>query len=282
MAALTHRITAWDGLVLHAQEWGGGAGLPLLCLPGLVRTADDFAVVADRHGTGRRVVSLDYAGRGRSAYARSVSRYAPRAILRDVLDICAALHLHRCLVIGTSFGGLLAMGIATARPGLMAGLLLNDIGPEIGSAGAAFIRRFVADDPALPDLETAAEHLRRMLPYLSFASTAEWQAFARNTYAPGPDGRWHPRWDRRLADIVPWRRRDLWPLFAALAPVRLALVHGESSALLLPHTVVRMRSLRPDMAVTSIAGVGHAPSLAEPAATAALERFIAAGDGDGR
>ncbi|MDQ2805145.1 MAG: alpha/beta hydrolase, partial [Pseudomonadota bacterium] len=52
----------------------------------------------------RRVISLDYADHGRSGRSRNAARYAPEACVRDVADLCAALHLHRAVVIGTSFG----------------------------------------------------------------------------------------------------------------------------------------------------------------------------------
>ena len=267
-------ITAWDGLTVHVTEWGGGRGMPLLCLPGLVRTAGDFAGVAARHGAGRRVVALDYIGRGGSARAPRIARYAPQAMLRDVMDVCAAVHLHRAVVIGTSFGGLLAMALRAARPGLLAGVVLNDVGPEIGTAGAALVRRFVGEDPALPDLDAAAAHLRRVLPDLSLHGAADWREFAALTYAPGPDGRWHPLWDTRIARTLGAPVPDLWPLFRALAGLPLLLVHGGRSTLLLAETVARMRAERPDMVVAEVPGSGHAPTLAEPAAVAALTAFL--------
>jgi pimeloyl-ACP methyl ester carboxylesterase len=91
-------------------------------------------------GQERRIVAVDYPGRGESGRARGVDRYAPDACVRDVLDICAALHLHGIVAIGTSFGGLLPCGLATMRPGLIRGVVLNDIGPEIGGAGRDFVR----------------------------------------------------------------------------------------------------------------------------------------------
>ena len=121
--------------------------------PGLVRTGGDFAIVAATLGEGRRVIAPDYAGRGESGRARAASRYAPEACVRDVLDICAALHVHGAVGIGTSFGGLLCMGIAAARHSLLHAVVLNDVGPEIGGDGADFVRRFVATDPALPSVE---------------------------------------------------------------------------------------------------------------------------------
>ena len=259
---------------MHVAEWGSGDGVPLLCLPGLVRTSGDFAGVAARHGAGRRVVALDYIGRGRSARARSVARYAPPAMLRDVLDACAALHLHRAVVLGTSFGGLLAMALGAARPGLLAGVVLNDVGPEIGREGAGFVHRYVGSDPAPADLAATAAHLRRVLPDLSLHSDSDWEDFARLTFAPGADGRWHPLWDIRIAAALGGEVPDLWPLFGALSHVPVLLVHGGRSQLLLAETVARMRAARPDMAVATVPHSGHAPTLAEPEAVAALEAFL--------
>ncbi len=273
---MIRHFSAWDGPRLCVREWGAGPGTPVLCLPGLVRTGADFEDFAALHGDARRVVAVDYLGRGGSDRAREVARYAPEAVLRDVLDMCAALHLHRAVVVGTSFGGLLAMGIAVMRPGLLAGVVLNDIGPEIGAAGEAFIRRFVADDPALADLGAAALHLREMLPHLSFDSEAQWERFAALTYVRGEDGRWHPGWDTRIAGLLTGGGRDLWPLFGALASVPVLLLHGGRSTMLLEETVARMRAARPDMAVCELPDVGHAPSLAEPEALAAVAAFLAA------
>ncbi len=276
-SAREHRVSAWDGLAIHATSWGEESDAPpLFCLPGLVRSGEDFARFAAAHAGGRRVVALDYPGRGRSGRARHLARYAPEATLRDILDVAAALSLSRAVVVGTSFGGLMAMAIAALRPGLLRGVVLNDIGPEIGAAGEAFIRRFVAEDPAWPDLASGARHLRTVLPYLSFTGEEDWLEFARLTYEEGADGRFHPRWDRRIAGMLGGPPRDLWPFFDALEGVPLLLVHGGASTLLLEATVERMRARRPDMAVATVAHVGHAPTLAEPAAEAAISRFLAA------
>ncbi|MCC6718114.1 MAG: alpha/beta fold hydrolase [Acetobacteraceae bacterium] len=277
MAALSagRRVSAWDGLPLLVHDWGVPSRLPaLLCLPGLVRTGGDFAELAARHGPARRVVSLDYAGRGGSGRARDVARYAPEACLRDLLDVCAALHLHRVVAVGTSMGGLLAMGLAAARPGLLAGVVLNDIGPEIGTQGMAAIRHHVADDPALPDLAAAAAHLRTRLPDLSLDGEAAWQRFAALTYAPGADGRLHPRWDTAIAGLLGRAVPPLWPLFGALAGMDVLLVHGLRSRVLTAETVARMRAARPDMIYAPIEACGHAPTLGEPAACAALDGFL--------
>jgi pimeloyl-ACP methyl ester carboxylesterase len=274
MDEIVHRLSAWDGLSLLVHEWrDGDSHPPVLCLPGIVRTGADFAGVAAALGVGRRVIAPDYAGRGGSGRSRDPRRYAPEACVRDVLDICAGLHVHAALAIGTSFGGLLCM--AAARPGLLRAVVLNDVGPDIGRGGADFVQRFIATDPALDNLDAAIAHLRSLLPAMSLDTDEDWQAMARLTYAPASDGRWRPLWDTRISGLLDGPIPDLWSLFEALACKPLLLVHGEASDILLPETVTRMQSVRPDMEVITLPGIGHAPTLGEPSVVAALSRFLA-------
>jgi pimeloyl-ACP methyl ester carboxylesterase len=275
MDSLVHRISAWDGFPLVVREWRGGTEhAPLLCLPGIVRTSGDFETLAQAIGTGRRVIAPDYPGRGQSGRSRDITRYAPEACLRDVLDICAALHLHSAIAIGTSFGGLLSMGLTAARPSLFRAIVLNDIGPELGSGGTEFVRRFIGHDIVFPNLDAAVTHLRSVLPPLSLDGDEAWRAMAALTYAPDGDGRLRPLWDTRIARLVNGTTPDLWPLFGALTHLPLLLVHGEASDILLPTTVTRMRTARPDMVVASLPGIGHAPTLTEPEVLAALRTFM--------
>ncbi|HXA23403.1 MAG TPA: alpha/beta fold hydrolase [Acetobacteraceae bacterium] len=275
MDAVVHRLSAWDGLSLFVREWrDGNSRTPLLCLPGIVRTSGDFKDLAQLLGAGRRVVSLDYAGRGQSGRSRDISRYAPEACLRDVLDICAALHLHDVIGIGTSFGGLLSMGLAAARPSLFRAVVLNDIGPYVGSEGTEDVRRFIGNNAAFTDIDAAVAHLRAVLPPLSLDGDAAWRDMAALTYAPDGDGMLRPTWDTRIAKLLNGKTPNLWALFGGLAHLPLLLVRGEASDILLPDTVARMHALRPDIAMISLPGIGHAPTLGEPEVVAALRAFL--------
>lgn len=277
MDPLIRRISAWDGLAIHVRVWEGDpARPPILCLPGLVRTGGDFETVVPAIANGRRAIAPDYIGRGDSAYATDLNRYSPEACLRDITDVCAALHVHRAVVIGTSFGGLMAMGLAVASPTLIRTVVLNDIGPGIAAEGADFVREFIGFDPALDTVDACVAFLRAKLPPLSLDTPADWRRMAELTYRQGSDGRFHPLWDTQLAGTLGGAARDLWPLWGALAHVPVLLVRGGVSNILLPETVARMQQDRPDMRVVTLPDIGHAPILTEPPALEAIRSFIEA------
>ncbi|MBU8540295.1 alpha/beta fold hydrolase [Falsiroseomonas tokyonensis] len=269
-------VTARDGLKLAALDHAGPEGrTPILCLPGLTRAAEDFDGLAARHSGKRRVLALDHVGHGESGRAVEMNRYGIEHSLRDVLDCMAALHCHRAVVVGTSYGGILAMILGILRPTALAGVVLNDVGPKLEPVALGHVQDFVGHDPALPGLEAAVAHLKAKLPPLVM-DEAGWQRFAARTFRAGPDGAWHPRWDTRIAQAMraAGEMPDLWPAFGALAHVPVMLVRGALSELLSEDTALRMGEARPAMRFVEVAGTGHCPTLEEPEAVASLDAFL--------
>ena len=103
-------ISAPDGLRLHARCYGRGSarGTPVVCLPGLARTAADFealaSALADEGAHPRRVVALDYRGRGLSDYDRDPRNYSLQIELADVIAVVTALDTLPAIFVGTSRG----------------------------------------------------------------------------------------------------------------------------------------------------------------------------------
>src|SRR5664279_5205033 len=103
-------ISAPDGLRLHARCYGrrSAPALPVVCLPGLARTAADFdalgQALASDASRPRRVIALDYRGRGQSEYDREPAHYNFQVELADLLAVMAALDAARAILIGTSRG----------------------------------------------------------------------------------------------------------------------------------------------------------------------------------
>lgn len=271
-------VSARDGLALSAAVWDGPNGrTPILCLPGICRSTMDYEDLAARHAGRRRVVAIDYAGHGLSGRATDPARYEPFALIRDVMDAMAALHVHRAAVVGTSFGGLVAMAIAAMRPGALAAAALNDIGPEIGSEGHNNVLERLSREVAFASLEEATCYWREVFPPNPWIGDEGWRRFTDATFAPAGDGQWRPRWDTRIVRHAVGNngpRPDLWAFFGGLAHVPLMLIRGEISKLLEKATVARMQRLRPDMQVVTLPGTGHAPTLTEAQVIRPLDAFL--------
>jgi pimeloyl-ACP methyl ester carboxylesterase len=272
------RVRVRGGLSVAVLTWGVmSARTPLLCLPGLVRTGGDFAHLAERHAARRLVVSLDYPGRGDSDRALLWRRYLPERILKDVIDVCSALSLRRVVAVGTSLGAILAMGLATVRPRLVAAALLNDAGPVLDPRGLGFVRGFVGHDHPQPSLEAAIAFLRRTLPWLSLRTDREWREMALLTFRRGADGTWRANWDTRIARVLDRPMTgDLWDLFAPLARIPALLVRGGESDVLSAETAAEMRRRFPCLRYAELPGVGHAPTLSEPGLAGTVDDFLEA------
>lgn len=276
------RFTSSDGLSLYWRDHGDvmSPTTPVLCLSGLTRNSKDFADLAERLSPWRRVVSLDYRGRGQSDYDRDWRNYQPRVYLQDIRHLLAVAGLQRAIVIGTSLGGALAMALGLLVPGALAGVVMNDIGPQLSGKGLGRILDYIGTDRPQPDWASAAAHLRAMFPDLSLTTEERWQAMAHNTYRSGADGLLHFDWDVRLAE--PLRRSseplDLWPMYRSLRNIPVLAVRGGISDVLSEETFARMRAEKPDLHQAVVPGCGHCPTLDEPEAVAALDGFLAAVD----
>src|SRR5579863_246136 len=269
-----------DGLRLYYRDYGDPQATltPVLCLSGLVRHSFDFDHVAMRLAPARRVLSLDYRGRGRSAHDPNWRHYEPRTYVMDTLDLLTITGVERAIIIGTSLGGLLAMGIAALQPTTVAGVVLNDIAPELVPGGLARILDYIGSDKPQPDWESAVRFLRVLLPRLApDADDVWWRTLAEGTYATGSDGNLHFTWDFAIARAMREQAElpDLWALFRALKAVPTLLLRGELSDLLSEATARRMVLEKPDLVCVTVPGRGHTPSLDEPQSEQAIDAFLA-------
>src|SRR5262244_2167634 len=200
-------ITAPDGLRLHARCYGNrtASATPAVCLPGLARTAADFEALASalsHEKPIRRVIALDYRGRGQSQYDRNPANYALPVELADVLAVVTALDVTPAIFVGTSRGGILTMLLAAVRPTAIVGAVLNDIGPVIEPQGLMRIKSYVGKLPQPRSFEEGADILRRLFGgQFTKLTETDWLASARRTWREH-DGRLVPTYDPRLANAL--------------------------------------------------------------------------------
>jgi pimeloyl-ACP methyl ester carboxylesterase len=273
--------TSADGLTLRYRDYEGGlpGRPPMLCLPGLTRNCRDFEPVAERFAGEWRVICADLRGRGKSDYARDSASYMPLQYRADLLGLLEQAAIERVVVIGTSLGGILAMLLAEAAPSRIAGAVLNDVGPEIEATGLARIRSYVGIGRSFPTWMHAARGLREQggMAYPDY-ELADWLRLAKRLMAVGPGGRIAFDYDMKIAE--PFHSAegaaplDLWPAFRALAGHPVLALRGELSDILSAETMARMAREVPGLEAVTIPRTGHAPTLEEPAAVAAISKLL--------
>jgi pimeloyl-ACP methyl ester carboxylesterase len=243
---------------ISLEAWIGGDGPPLLFLHGgdyvlqnrpfLDRLTQRFRVVAPRHP--------GFGSSPRPSWFRTV-----HDIAYLYLDLIDRLALDRPLIVGSSFGGWVALEMAVRDPGKIGWLVLIDsLGVRFGSRE----ERDFADIYALP----ADEVLQRTLadpaaaPDYTKLSDTELEDIARDRQATALYG-WKPyMYDPALGH---WLHRVKAPTL---------VLWGEQDAIAPPAYGERLAAALPQARFTKIAAAGHYPPVEQPQAVAdAILRF---------
>jgi pimeloyl-ACP methyl ester carboxylesterase len=190
------RFITVDGVRLHYVEAGDGP--PLVLLHGLGSMIEDLMLsglireAAKRY----RVIAFDRPGYGRSERPRRF-RYGPVAQAKLIHEACRALDARRPIVLGHSWGALVAVALALEHPGAARSLVLV--------SGLYFPSiRFDAPLMMPPALPLLGGVLARTLSPL--AGRAMWPAQLRLLFGPAP---------------VPRRFAQYFPAWMALRPAQL-------------------------------------------------------------
>ncbi|HEY8031036.1 MAG TPA: alpha/beta hydrolase [Methylocella sp.] len=290
----SHFTSAPDGLRLHVREYGSrlDPGVPVVCLAGLTRNSADFgslasALAAGLKGAKRRVLALDYRGRGLSDYDRNWKNYTLEIENADVLSVLVAMEIDAAIFIGTSRGGLHTMLLSATRPAVIRGAVLNDIGPVVESRGMARIRGYVGKLPEPRTLSDAVDLLKEtMSERFNGLTEADWEAYARITFTDAV-GRMGQRYDRDL--MKPLESLDLeqplptlWPRFDGLRGIPLLIIRGANSDILSAATFQEMAARHKGTELLTVKGQGHAPLLLDEETINRICAFAAAADNAAR
>jgi pimeloyl-ACP methyl ester carboxylesterase len=283
-------VSASDGLTLHVRDYSSphDRGIPVVCLPGLTRTSADFgplasALTAGLVGRRRRVVALDYRGRGESGYDRNWRNYSLDVENDDILSVLTAMGIERAIFVGTSRGGIHTMLMSASRPCAIHAVVLNDIGPVLDPLGIARIRGYAGKTPAPASMADAVDLLKHLMSeQFSGLSDEEWAAYAKMTFCD-PAGRLAPRYDPRLVkpfDYLDLEQPlpDLWPQFDGLSETPMLVVRAENSDLLSAATLALMAERRRECEILIVQGQGHPALLLDRPSIARICDFIARTD----
>ena len=284
MNFIEHHYTSQDGLKLYYREYGDrlSGKTPVLCLPGLTRNSKDFHTIATALSKeGRRVICPDLRGRGRSEYDSNYKNYTPQMEIMDIGALAAVADLHQVVILGTSRGGILAMGLAAARPAFIKASILNDIGPELAPEGIARIMDYVGKMKPPEDWSEAAHLLKEgngaMFPKLS---DDDWMKFAQLTFRDEngvPKSDYDPGIGDNIRENASSSGGDtemMWSLFKALAQKPILGIRGETSDLLSSNTFSQMADLAHSFTSYIVPNQGHAPFLDDAESIEQIRSFI--------
>ncbi len=268
----------FDGLNLHFSD--EGEGQPVLCLPGLTRNGSDFDDLAAALDRPVRLIRLTSRGRGKSDWSEDIMTYSVATEARDVVCLLDHLGLNKVTVIGTSRGGLIAMVLASIpeTKARLAGVLLNDIGPELATDGLDRIMGYLGVSPKGNSYDDVAKALETtMSAEFPGVPLNRWRAHAERWFEETPTGI-GLRYDPALRDAVIAQSAqpapDLWPLFDALEGLPLGVLRGANSDLLSARTVDRMEERMPQMIARTVPDRGHVPFLDEPESLAVIHALL--------
>jgi pimeloyl-ACP methyl ester carboxylesterase len=171
------------------------------------------------------------------------------------------------------------MALSAARPALLRGVVLNDIGPVIEGQGLVRIRGYVGKLPSPRTYAEGGEVLKSLFNAQFPRSTEEdWQALARTT--------WKESGGRLVVDYDPALRRileagdlekpmlPLWFLFAGLKGIPVMVLRGANSDLLSAETLKGMAAAHPDLEAVVVPDQGHVPALRGRDMIQRIRRFV--------
>lgn len=255
-------FAAVNGMVIHTSVEGpeeAPAEAPVLVFANSLGT--DLRVwhgVAARLVQSYRIVRYDKRGHGLSSCPP-----APYRLDDHVADLAALLdrlEISRAVVVGLSVGGMIALGLAAARPDLVRGLVLSDTAHRIGS----------------PDMwNTRIDAIRAGgIAALAEPILERWFSAAFRSQKPDDLAGWRHMLTRTPAEgyigtCMAIRDADLTDVARRIAVPALCLVGSEDGAT--PPDLVRsLAELIPGAGFEMIDGVGHLPCVEAPDTVADL------------
>lgn len=272
-------------------EWGDAANpRVLVCVHGLTRCGRDFDYLAAALAETYRVVCPDVVGRGQSDWLRDKSYYAIPQYMADMAALIARLDVETVDWLGTSMGGMIGMALAAQPPADMAPirqLILNDVGPVIGTGALERIGAYLANPPDFASLAAAEAYVRVVAAAFGTLSDAQWRHLTEHAVKVTPTGRVVLRYDpgiagpfvaamQALAGGAAGADAELWPLYDAIRCPTL-VIRGEHSDLLSRQTVAAMAGRGPGARGIELPDVGHAPVFMDDAQVAVVRDFLRAG-----
>jgi 3-oxoadipate enol-lactonase len=249
---------ALGDIEMHYEELG--AGKPLLLVPGIPAIASDWAPLAERLSSSRRVIAYD--NRGSGATTVTPAPYSCAQLAADAVALLDALEIDRADVFSMSLGGMIAQELALGWPERVDRLVLGcthcglaQAEPPDREAGAAFA------------METGdwAKRMRALAPF-AFAPGVDGQLLERFVEKKSGDVQEPEGYRGQIAAAL---GHDTYERLPQVARPTL-IVTGDADRVIPGASSEVMRGRIPGSRLEVVAGAGHLFFLERPEATLRL------------
>jgi pimeloyl-ACP methyl ester carboxylesterase len=268
-AAPEDRFVTVNGLRIHYLDGGASGRQPLILLHGIARVAHTFDHLAPHFSSDYRVIAVDMRGHGDSGW-NSQGAYLVEDYVKDVEALVAHLGLRNLVLWGNSTGGRVAQVFAGTHPGLVAALIVEDVGPERPPAiSDRRAKRMGKEESGWASIDELIAQLRTESPR---TSESVLRNLARHGSKPRADGR--IVWKRDPAILKGFVPTEIW---AAVREIKAPVIYilGGASTIVPPETQAQLRQVLPQVEIVTLPGLGHYPSDESPAEFLAIvERFL--------
>ncbi|TML38517.1 MAG: alpha/beta hydrolase [Actinobacteria bacterium] len=264
-------FTLVQGRQVHYLQWGRSSAPPVLCLHGGGQTAYMYEELGGALAPSHHVLAPDLPSHGDSDSLAGMARTDIAATLPPLLG---HFGLERVAVVGASLGGIVAITLAAAQPGLVAGIVLIDVGHRLEEEGVLRIIDFMSRQDSFASLDEAAAAIAAYLPHRKEIRAS---SLTRNL-RQRPDGRWQWKhsYGRRLREQGDETAGDWRGVLAGLGEDAAGLrcpvlvLRGSASDVLSDEGAEEVAALIPDARLATVVNAGHLAAGDNPESTVGL------------
>lgn len=251
---MTRWVTGLDGVRLAVEDRGPADGVPILLLHGYSQARWCWLKQFESRRLGAfRLVAPDLRGHGESD--KPEGPYGPREWAGDLAAVVDALGLDRPVVVGWSYGGMVAGDFLAAHgPEALRGVVLvaatGERGTERARSWRSPERAALGDGLGSDDAEASVEALRAFVGLLTARPLDPVAADTMLGYNVVT-----PPYVRRALDARTGSHERTFSAYRGPA----LIIHGESDRIVLPEAARTQAAWMPQATLRLYPGVGHMP-----------------------
>lgn len=257
-------------------EWGDRANPTVICMGGIANSAMRFSLLAKALKSRFHVVSMDWAGRGDSGWLEELADYTNEQAVDQLDQLLRSLRKKRVHLIGSSYGGTIAITYSSYFPERVRSIVLNDIGPEMSASrrkrrSTVLAKHYVFHEFSSLERKVGASQKN---DGINDKDLLLFNAFHLTRWSETEQGRIYKHDPRAMLAYRQYasKKLDQWRDWENIShPV--LLVRGMLSDALAEKTVKKMMQ-KPNISIFKVPNAGHTPSLMSPDQIAAVKTFL--------